>query len=186
MLKRRILKLAVATALTALALGTPAAAATVSGHAGASGSLNANPARSGKTGGDPTWIYNYNSALCLGISGGDDDAPAVIWTCEATANQEWHQGPELGDTGYYEQVNGDGQCLEVTGDDEGTRVYGWTCDGALDEYWSHSGLEFFEYTSGYVLGVAGGSTAVGAAVVQWPFTGAENQYWDTTGTLPGT
>lgn len=193
MLRKRTRNLAAAVTmsvsaamLTAVAMSVPAAtAATVSGHVAASGSRSVHSAPAGSTAGDPTWIVNYNSGLCLGISGGEDDAPAVQWTCGAVSNQEWHQGAELGSTGYYQQINGDNECLGVAGESlsEGARVYGWTCNGHPDQYWAHDGDQFIDWNSSLLLGVAGGSTAVGAAVVQWPYTGALNQFWITTSTI---
>src|SRR5208282_2958043 len=41
---------------------------------------------------DPFIIQNYNSGLCLGIAGGEDDASAVQWPCNGSANQSWHWG----------------------------------------------------------------------------------------------
>ena len=32
-------------------------------------------------------FMNYNSGDCLGILGGADDAPAVQWACDGSANQ---------------------------------------------------------------------------------------------------
>jgi hypothetical protein len=125
-------------------------------------------------------IVNFNSGLCLGISGGDDDAPAVQWPCEGAANQEWHWGSENGLFFAYRQlVNGDGQCLGVAAGSKapGARVYGWNCNGAFNQYWFASGGQVTNLGSSLVLGVAGNSPAPGAAVVQWPFTGALNQVW---------
>jgi len=168
-----MLGLAAATAPAAQAATRPSQPGTARNLLGASAPLHSG------TAGDPFFIVNYNSGLCLGISGGADDAPAVQWNCESVANQEWHVGAELGSTGYYQFVNGDGQCLGIAGSStsEGARAYGWTCNGHHDQYWYATGGVAFNYNSGDVLGVAGGSTAVGAAVVQWPFTGAANQYW---------
>jgi hypothetical protein len=164
----------------AAATAPAAAAATASGQAHASQILTASsvPLQSG-TASDPFFVVNDNSGLCLGISGGRSDAPAVQWNCEAVANQEWHWGSELGSTGYFQLINGDGQCLGIGGGSTraGAPAYGWTCNGHHDQYWFASGGVATDYNSQLVLGVAGGSTAVGAAVVQWPYTGAANQFW---------
>jgi hypothetical protein len=136
-------------------------------------------------------LFNLNSFLCLGISGGNDDAPAVQWNCEKVANQEWHYGLEYGNSGYYRLVNGDNECLGVAGSSksQGARVVGWTCNGHLDQYWQGVGISdgtvFYNYNSGLALGVSGNSKAVGAAVVQWHFQGdietALNQFWEVEG-----
>ena len=165
MLKRRIRNLAVAAITIALAAGLSTLAATA---AYASDSFP---------------VHNHDG-LCLGITGGEDDAPAVQWTCNGSANQTWHWGSSNA-AGYTQLINGDGECLGVAGEStsEGARIYGWTCNGHPDQYWAVSPYDgydiFHDYHSGLVLGVAGGSTAVGAAVVQWASTLALNQLWYT-------
>jgi hypothetical protein len=129
---------------------------------------------------------NINSLKCLGITGGEDDAPAVQWTCNAAANQGWKTG-SCNSAGWCQIVNGDGECLGIAGGSasEGAQVVGWTClgTGHPDQYWggipinANWDFAFENYHSRMVLGVAGGSTAQGAAVVQWPFTNAPNQWW---------
>jgi hypothetical protein len=127
-------------------------------------------------------LVNANSDLCLGIAGGADDAPAVQWTCNDSANQAWHWGSS-GILGvglvYYQLINGDGQCLGVAGNStaEGAQIYGWSCNGAANQYWYANDGVITNYHSSKVVGVAGNSEAVGAAIVQWPFTNALNQYW---------
>ena len=125
-------------------------------------------------------IVNFNSALCLGISGGDDDAPAVQWPCENVDNQEWSWGAEDGFFPAYRRLeNNNNQCLGVAGGsrEAGARVYGWTCNGDSNQYWYANGNVIYNFSSGLVLGVAGNSTEPGAAVVQWPANGALNQVW---------
>jgi Ricin-type beta-trefoil lectin domain len=135
-----------------------------------------------------TPIVNFNSGYCLGIAGGNDDAPAVQWTCDGSANQSWTQGSEYGNTSYFQIVNGDGQCLGVLGGstDEGAPVYGWTClgPGHPDQYWTvvksstHHYVYFVNLNSGLVLGVSGNSTTQGASVVQWANQNTpNNQLW---------
>ncbi|HTX27834.1 MAG TPA: RICIN domain-containing protein [Streptosporangiaceae bacterium] len=136
-------------------------------------------------------FVNFNSGDCLGILGGADDAPAVQWPCDGSANQGWTFGSEYGDdSGYYQLVNGDGQCLGVLGGStgEGAPVYGWTCLGPThpDQYWRKvqsgivPGYHYLEnLNSGLVVGVSGNSTAEGASVVQWADQDtANNQLWE--------
>jgi len=185
MLKRRVRNLAVAaitivfaTMLTALST------------AGASATTTADHA-------DPFYL-NYNSqaagrTLCLGISGGDDDAPAVQWTCNGHPDQIWHLGLEWGNSAYYQLINNDDQCLGVAGGSiaQGARVVGWTCStGAPNQYWSAGsascGLYHPYYNLGtvldgtdLVLGVSGNSLEAGASVVIWSFQDrCNNQYWE--------
>jgi Ricin-type beta-trefoil lectin domain-like len=169
--------------LAGSALGLAAAA-----PAGAATSRPPVPA-AGST--DPFEVVNYHSGMCLGITGGEDDAPAVQWPCNGAANQAWHWGSEDGSTGHYQLINGDGECLGVAGAStkEGADVVGWTClgTGHPDQYWQGNStllvcggdyLPYFDLHSGQVLGVAGNSTSKGASVVQWPYQGeCNNQFW---------
>jgi hypothetical protein len=125
---------------------------------------------------------------CLGIGSGGG---AGNWYCTFTNDQAWDLGRRWGTTGYYELVNKKGQCLGVSGAStaEGARVVGWTCIARHpDQYWGFSaiysggvqiGWAVVNLHSGYVLGVAGASPDNGAAVVQWPYQGANalNQDW---------
>ena len=175
--------LGVAGTMLGLAAATPADAATaVPAHASLAADSDSAPAGS---------IVNYNSGDCLGILGGADDAPAVQWPCDGSANQNWNFGSEYGDdSSYFQLINGDGQCLGVLGGStsEGASVYGWTCLGPThpDQYWlkvrstSDPDYRYFvNLNSGLVLGVAGNSTAEGAPVVQWANQDtANNQLWE--------
>jgi len=138
-------------------------------------------------------LVNYNSGDCLGILGGADDAPAVQWPCDGSANQAWMFGSQYAaNSSYFQIVNGDGQCLGVLGGstDEGAPVYGWTCLGPShpDQYWEKvrsttdsSYRYFINMNSGLVIGVSGNSTAQGASVVQWANQNTENnQLWAIT------
>jgi hypothetical protein len=184
--------LGLAGGMLGMAAAAPASAATTASHGGRSSDAISNSTVT-------FYVVNFNSLnvgekLCLGISGGKDDAPAVQWDCNDSANQTWHWGDELGDTGYYQLVNGDDQCLGVAGgsDTEGADVVGWTClgSGHPDQYWTLDDASeadnfypIFNYHSGYVLGVAGNSYEVGASVVQWHFQDEpNNQYWELTPT----
>ena len=143
----------------------------------------------------PDNIVNWNTqgAICLGISGGKTDAPAVVWTCNTHADQLWRQGKEYGRTGYYQLVNNHNQCLGVSGGStkEGARVVSWTClTGHKDQYWKwdttrNCSYDYLTYNtldnlkSRYVLGIAGNSSKSGAAVVIWRYQGkCNNQFWD--------
>jgi endoglucanase len=134
-------------------------------------------------------VINYNSGLCLGVSGGKNDQDAVQWTCNGHADQQWHWGSQNASyPGWYQLVNNVGSCLGVTGGSasEGARVVGWTCDGSThyDQYWAPQAENCGGYVplenlnSGYVLGVSGNSTAVGADIVQYAYQGVcNNQFW---------
>jgi Ricin-type beta-trefoil lectin domain len=134
-------------------------------------------------------IINHDG-LCLGISGGKDDAPAGQFRCVTHPDQFWHWGTSS--NGYKQLINGDGQCLGVAGgsDKYGARIVGWRCNGHPDQYWTsylvNEGGTTWEDFANYdplsngdeaVLGIAGGSTKIGAAAVQWAYTAAANQLW---------
>jgi hypothetical protein len=145
-------------------------------------------------------LVNFHSGLCLGITSGLDDAPAVQWTCNGNPDQLWHWGsplfPNVPDSDLFQLVNGDGECLGVASgsENEGAQIVGWSCLGQAhrDQYWEPGGNSCGgQYTpltnakSGFVLGVTGNSPNVGASIVQWPFQGqCNNQYWWDPDSLP--
>jgi NADPH:quinone reductase-like Zn-dependent oxidoreductase len=134
-------------------------------------------------------VTNHDG-LCLGISGGTDKAPAGQYKCDHHPDQYWHWRNSKG--GYHQLVNGDNECLGVSGgsDKYGARIVGWKCNGHPDQYWAtylvNEGGTTWQDFADYdplsnggeaVLGISGGSTAVGAAAVQWIYTAAPNQLW---------
>jgi hypothetical protein len=131
-------------------------------------------------------LSNGNSSLCLGITGGKDDADAVQEDCNNAVDQIWNAGSEYGKTGYYRLINWDGECLGVRngGKAATARVTGWQCDATKQYYWkwvSSAGGEYHlvNYNSGMALGVLNNSRSVGAAVVQVPEQGASgSQQWE--------
>jgi hypothetical protein len=132
-------------------------------------------------------LMNYASELCLEVTAGKTIGYAVQAACAASAGQTWHWGGEDGSTGGYQLVNGDGDCLGITYGriTEGARAVVWTCDGNADQYWRPltgsvpPGYLYLEnLKSGDALGVSGGSTAAGAAVVQRSWQDIlNNQLW---------
>jgi Ricin-type beta-trefoil lectin domain-like len=177
--------------LCALALvAAPAGAAATARHASTPISISAKNAPS--IGYPLGFILNW-TGLCLGISGGADDAPAVQWYClNGHPDQQWSTG--AGNSGgFYQLINNDGQCLGVAGGStaQGAQVVGWKCLGTShpDQYWfiDHAVpmcgpyYPIANYKSGRYLGVAGGSTLAGAKVVIWNYQATcNNQFW-----LPG-
>jgi hypothetical protein len=171
-LKRTVRSLAVT--------GITIVSATVLTALGVTGAfVTAAPTASAATGFE---IVNHDE-LCLtaGV-----DAPAVQSTCTFASTQTWHEVPVSGRG--IELVNGLNQCLGIAGSSTslGARVYGWRCKGSPDQYWGwdvepNYGLQIENLNSHLWLGVLGGSTEPGAAVVQWvgqaPPRGA-NQTWN--------
>jgi hypothetical protein len=116
---------------------------------------------------------------------------AGAWDCTfppGWTHQNWHLGAQLGTSGYYQLINDAGQCLGVFSGslNQGALITGHTCNSqALDQYWSIDFLGsqtylclVFNYNSGYVLDLKGGSLANGAAIQQYHWIGGDqNQQW---------
>jgi hypothetical protein len=150
--------------------------------AGASGATTAAAAPAASAVVNGFEIVNHDG-LCLTAGA---DAPAVQANCTFARNQTWHQ-VSFGSRGD-ELRNGLNQCLAIAGGSKsrGARVYGWRCKGTADQYWTWDvfvsyGLYIEDLHSHLVLGVAGGSTRPGAAVIQWSGQnppGGVNQAWN--------
>lgn len=172
-----------ATLAAAAAAAPPAAA---SGHLSVSGLSGVRAVPVPDASADVFWLENANATdKCLGI---DSSGDAGDWTCTTKNDQAWRLGDNYDDSAYNMLVNEKGQCLGVAGASmaEGAQVVGYTClPSHPDQYWdiAYEGSVdgYGEYTvedlhSRLVLGVAGGSTANGAPVVQWKYN-AFNQLW---------
>jgi Ricin-type beta-trefoil lectin domain-like len=134
--------------------------------------------------GSGTGIFNITNinapGKCIGVSGGY----AGLWWCSANADQTWHWGAQNGAPNPL--INGNGQCLAVSGGStaEGARIRTWTCNGGEDQFWSAvpvsggSGFYLVNEKSGYVIGVAGGSTANSSALIQYQRLPHADQYWN--------
>jgi hypothetical protein len=135
-------------------------------------------------------LHNYNSDLCLGISGGTatPGEPAIQWTCNSTSKtQEWnmYDYSGVGET-YTRLVNLQDRCLGVSGGSKeaGAQVIQWDCNGAASQEWytrivrqAPRVYEFVNKNSGMCLDVKGQSKSAGAVVIQWPCNGGANQQW---------
>jgi hypothetical protein len=178
----------------AIALGTACMLLGVAGTAGAAAAGGTDAVQSRAAAQAPPvkgtfTLSNGNSSLCLGITGGKDDADAVQEDCNNAMGQIWNAGSEYGKSGYYRLINGDGECLGVLngGKAAAARVTGWQCDTAKQFYWkwvSSSGGDYrlVNYNSGMALGVLDNSRSVGAAVVQEPGT-SHSQQWEPVPSL---
>jgi hypothetical protein len=189
----------------ALAVAAAPAGAAVTGMGGPATARHATALASASTGSAPSittgtslgFLYDAVGGACLGITGGNDDAPAELWNClSGHKDQQWHVGSAYGD-GYHQIVNGDGECLGVAGGSHaaGAQVVGWNCLGTShgDQYWSISvsscdGFGDFSLVNlatdtslgvPYVLGTKGGVTTPGTPAVQWPWQNdtCNNQNW---------
>jgi Ricin-type beta-trefoil lectin domain-like len=216
MRRSRICVLAAGTLLaaaTGIASTAPAAAARISSHISrpVTASVTAVPHKAATA--DPFNVKNYlstviNRAICLGISGGLDDNPAVVWTCNTHADQQWHFGAVYPPDPVYGQiVNGNNDCLGLSGGNtaEGTRVVAKDCTAvglasSADQLWwvvnilcqGPTGGSYYPFQNAkatqahsgtpFVAGTSGGGTANGTAVVIWKYQNScNNQFW-----APGT
>src|SRR5215469_12098266 len=131
-------------------------------------------------------LVNEHSHLCLGISGGLDNAPAVQFACNGHPDQQWRWGSgNHSDGDYVQLINNDNECLGVAGGSTATdaRVVGWQCLGSnhTDQYWfadsTDAAMDCYPLGGGVMflvnfhsddaVGVLGNSTASDASVVQW-------------------
>ena len=134
-------------------------------------------------------LHNYNSDLCLGISGGTATAgsPAIQWTCNLSKTQSWGFPPTS--NGYVNAVNLYNMCLDVNGASKaaGASVIQWYCNGGANQQWYPKVIRSYPFVynlvnrnSGMCLDVNGASKAAGAAVIQWYCNGGTNQEWFLT------
>jgi Ricin-type beta-trefoil lectin domain-like len=158
--------------------------------AGLSLGLAAGPAGAAPAATTTFKIYNDEAQECIGI----DSGAAGAWACSVDgADQTWHWGPASRE-GYYELVNGAGKCLATASNSaaEGVQIRAVSCaqnsTDPNDVFWltgpaPASGWHYlFNYNSGLVIGILGGSNANGAELVQWQALPHPDQYWD----LPAT
>jgi hypothetical protein len=136
-------------------------------------------------------IRNYVATTdCIGTSGGHNNTDAVLWPCNGTRNQTWTIAVPA--SGVIQPIkNGNGDCLGVAGGSTqvGAHVVAWKCQaGAANQEWYfgnqscyHAPLNYtpiFNEQSKLVIGVAGGSTKAGAALIMWRFQNTcNNQFW---------
>lgn len=127
-------------------------------------------------------IHNFNAdGKCIGIANG----LAGDWWCTNNPDQTWHWGAANA-AGWQHLVNGDNQCLAVNGVStaDGARILGYLCVDSLDQYWmpapfpASGQLYIVNHNSRKIVGVDGGSTDNGAALVQWPPQAPPAQLWN--------
>jgi hypothetical protein len=134
-------------------------------------------------------LHNYNSDLCLGISGGVSTAgaQAIQWTCNFSKTQAW--GFPNASNGYVFAKNLLNQCLDVAGASKvaGAKVESWPCNGGTNQQWYPKVIRSYPFvynlinrSSGMCLDVKGASKSAGAIVEQWPCNGGTNQEWFLT------
>jgi hypothetical protein len=132
-------------------------------------------------------FVNFSVARCIGIAGGN----AGIYNCTFVNDQAWKviaTKTVKGNT-YAQIENAKSQCLGVSK----TRVVGQACNSANNgQYWNNTlkgvvcgaAAPVVNLASGDVVGVAGASTANGAAVVIFAYQHkCNNQFWTLKATL---
>lgn len=184
---RRLRKIAVVAALLALTILLPTATASA-----ASPSANPGVSLPQTLPNGPGQINNaWAIGKCIGI---DKASQAGDWFCTTNADQTWHWDknhcvePSLGV--WCAVVNGNNQCLATANGGSaapGTKLIQFSCVYSEDQMWqfvnnSDGTWRIFNF-KGFIegeevlIGVAGGSTANGAALVLWRDTGDRNQDW---------
>jgi hypothetical protein len=132
-------------------------------------------------------FVNFSVDRCIGISGGK----AGIFTCTFVNDQAWQviATKTVKGNSYAQIENEKSQCLGVSK----TRVVGQACNSANNgQYWNNTvrgvvcgaAAPVVNLASGKVVGVAGASTANGAAVVVFSYQHkCNNQFWILKATL---
>ncbi len=133
---------------------------------------------------------NHKSGLMLDVSGPSTANGAIVhqWSYNGGDNQWWfrpYQGN--GYTRLFSRYSG--KCLGISGGSTalGAQAVQWDCNGNPDQTWyfrwtgrNNGGWPIYnivDYNSGLCLGVSGGSTSVGANVIQWTCNGNSDQEW---------
>jgi Ricin-type beta-trefoil lectin domain len=132
-------------------------------------------------------FVNFSVDRCIGIAGGK----AGIYTCTFVNDQAWQviATKTVSGNTYAQIENHKGQCMGVSK----SRVVGQACNSANNgQYWNNTvkgvvcgaAAPVVNLASGKVVGVAGASTANGAAVVIFAYQHkCNNQFWTLKATL---
>ena len=149
----------------------------------------------GAVGDSPNYqVINYNSAMCLDVSGRSTANGARVhqWTCHRGTNQQWRMVPDWLTDGYFMIVAAhSNKCLDVAGAStaNGAKVHQWACHNGANQHWSVAGpgggfpvpgnrrYHITNRHSGKCLEVAGSSTSRGAIVRQATCGPSRNQLW---------
>jgi Ricin-type beta-trefoil lectin domain len=171
---------------------------------GLAGSASAQAAVRSNTSDIPASDYglrNYKSpsgqSYCLGVSADENDQSAVLYKCNAHADQRWQVYPvypdkSAGGRTFWNLVNNNGSCLAVAGRSyaEDAAVYGWTCEGTDDQYWTQAGVcpngyaallnyNAYIHDKFYVAGVSGGVIANDRPIILFQYDNeCDNQFWN--------
>jgi len=143
---------------------------------------------------DEAAIYQYwHSAnwsnRCFGPYGGNmaNGTRITQWSCNSSLDQQWTAIPLLPDSGYYLMRNrkNENKCLSVKNNwqSPGVELIIWDCLGVASQLWDARyiddlGYEIINKNSQLAIAVSGGSSANGAAIIQWTPNKRLEQSWD--------
>ena len=143
MKRNRVLAVAAAGFLGAIALSGVARAPTSPHHAAMSGHAASRASRAMLTSVTDTQIINDYAGLCLDAENDSSDNPnhngdkVQLWTCGGTKNQLWTVNG--GGSSWVTITNAySGKCLDAVASGagkNGDRVQLWTCTGAANQKW---------------------------------------------------
>jgi hypothetical protein len=128
-------------------------------------------------------LRDRKSGKCMDVSaqGTADGTLVQQWGCNSQDNQKWRITNE--GSGLYsicgKQSN---KCLDTMGRAKGGDMAIWSYNTSWNQRWTlvadgQGGWLFKNASSGFVIGVSGGSTSDGAHAVTWDQNGATDQMW---------
>jgi hypothetical protein len=128
-------------------------------------------------------LHNYQTGYCLGVAAGTPtiNNKFVVWRCDKSANQNFQiRQTSSSPSGYFELMNmvAEDRCMDSSGPVlDICWDYDFNADVPNDDWHltpvlNSNGATCYNIDSklwpGYVMGVAGKSTAMGATVIMWP------------------
>jgi hypothetical protein len=133
---------------------------------------------------------NAQTNLCLGVAAGDvtNGTPIIVWHCNNNTDQTWTADPQSDGSFLMRNGTNRNKCLSVgnMSKSNGAPMEIWDCktpDQNADQRWffRNSPLStctiFVNENSNRVMGVQGGATNEGAAVIQWDWLAHPDQQW---------
>lgn len=147
-------------------------------------------------------FQNHNSGLVADVSGGSSTmgGQLIQYTNHNGANQQWiilPAGTHNGTPIYQIMNRNSGLIMDVNGasDSAGASIIQWAQHSGLNQMWEFlpslsscqtagNYCQIENVNSGLVIDVSGGSTAVGASLVQEPSSNATSQQWTLVAVAP--
>jgi cytochrome c peroxidase len=109
-----------------------------------------------------------HSDKCMEVAGfsGSNGGNIQQWACNGGAQQQWLQVAANGGYRFINRLSG--RCLDVSNIGNGANIHQWGCHNADHQIFNWVGNQLVAKHSGQCVNVAGGNTADGANVWQWP------------------